>query len=45
MDGTAVITPTVTVTVLAVHWDVPQDEATEAESQSGLPMFGTRFPS
>jgi len=21
-----------------------QDEATEAESQSGLPMFGTKFP-
>ncbi len=31
--------------VLAEHWDVLQDEATEAESQSGLPMFGTRFPS
>ena len=30
--------------VLAEHWDVLQDEATEAESQSGLPMFGTRFP-
>jgi len=29
--------------VLAEHWDVPQDEATEAESQSGLPMFGTKF--
>ena len=29
--------------VLAEHWDVLQDEATEAESQSGLPMFGTRF--
>ena len=30
--------------VLAEHWDVLQDEATRAESQSGLPMFGTRFP-
>jgi hypothetical protein len=24
--------------------DVLQDEATEVESQSGLPMFGTKFP-
>ena len=30
--------------MLAEHWDVLQDEATEAESQSGLPMFGTKFP-
>lgn len=30
--------------VLAEHWDVLEDEATEAESQSGLPMFGTKFP-
>jgi predicted SnoaL-like aldol condensation-catalyzing enzyme len=30
--------------LLAEHWDVLQDEATEAESQSGLPMFGTNFP-
>ena len=29
---------------LAEHWDVLQDEATAAESQSGLPMFGGRFP-
>jgi predicted SnoaL-like aldol condensation-catalyzing enzyme len=28
---------------LAEHWDVLQNEATEAESQSGLPMFGTKF--
>ncbi|HEY2835399.1 MAG TPA: nuclear transport factor 2 family protein [Rhizomicrobium sp.] len=28
---------------LAEHWDVLQDEATAAESQSGLPMFGTAF--
>jgi predicted SnoaL-like aldol condensation-catalyzing enzyme len=29
---------------LAEHWDVLQDEATQAESRSGLPMFGDRFP-
>jgi predicted SnoaL-like aldol condensation-catalyzing enzyme len=29
---------------LAEHWDVLQDEATQAESSSGLPMFGDRFP-
>jgi predicted SnoaL-like aldol condensation-catalyzing enzyme len=29
---------------LAEHWDVLQDEATRAESLSGLPMFGDRFP-
>lgn len=29
---------------LAEHWDVLQDEATEAQSISGLPMFGDRFP-
>ena len=29
--------------MLAEHWDVLQDEAIEAESQSGLPMFGTKF--
>jgi predicted SnoaL-like aldol condensation-catalyzing enzyme len=29
---------------LAEHWDVLQDEATQAESKSGLPMFGGRFP-
>jgi len=28
----------------AEHWDVLQDEATEADSVSGLPMFGDRFP-
>lgn len=28
---------------LAEHWDVLQDEVTAAESQSGLPMFGTSF--
>jgi len=29
---------------LAEHWDVIQDEATQVESRSGLPMFGDRFP-
>jgi predicted SnoaL-like aldol condensation-catalyzing enzyme len=29
---------------LAEHWDVLQDEATKAQSISGLPMFGNRFP-
>ncbi|MBR0799154.1 nuclear transport factor 2 family protein [Bradyrhizobium jicamae] len=28
----------------AEHWDVLQDEATRAESVSGLPMFGDSFP-
>ena len=28
---------------LAEHWDVLQDEATQAESVSGLPMFGDTF--
>ena len=28
----------------AEHWDVLQDEATKAQSVSGLPMFGDRFP-
>lgn len=30
---------------LAEHWDVLQDEATSAQSASGLPMFGDKFPS
>jgi predicted SnoaL-like aldol condensation-catalyzing enzyme len=30
--------------LLAEHWDVLQDEATQAESLSGRPMFGDRFP-
>lgn len=30
--------------VLVEHWDVLQDEATRAESQSGLPMFGEKLP-
>ena len=29
---------------LVEHWDVLQDEATKAQSNSGLPMFGDRFP-
>jgi predicted SnoaL-like aldol condensation-catalyzing enzyme len=29
--------------LLVEHWDVIQDEATEAESKSGLPMFGETF--
>ena len=29
---------------LAEHWDVLQDEATQAVSASGLPMFGGSFP-
>jgi predicted SnoaL-like aldol condensation-catalyzing enzyme len=31
--------------VLKEHWDVLQDEATKADSVSGLPMFGKSFPS
>lgn len=30
--------------LLAEHWDVLQDEATDAASVSGLPMFGNAFP-
>ena len=30
--------------VFAEHWDVLQDEATQEESKSGLPMFGDKFP-
>lgn len=30
--------------VLAEHWDVIQDEATQASSKSGHPMFGNKFP-
>jgi predicted SnoaL-like aldol condensation-catalyzing enzyme len=29
---------------LVEHWDVMQDEAMRAQSKSGLPMFGDRFP-
>ena len=30
--------------ILVEHWDVSQDEATEEQSKSGAPMFGTNFP-
>ena len=30
--------------LLAEHWDVIQDEATEEQSKSGAPMFRTIFP-
>jgi predicted SnoaL-like aldol condensation-catalyzing enzyme len=29
--------------ILLEHWDVIQDEATNQESKSGLPMFGDKF--
>ena len=30
--------------ILVEHWDVIQNEASKAESKSGLPMFGRDFP-
>jgi predicted SnoaL-like aldol condensation-catalyzing enzyme len=30
--------------IFVEHWDVIQDEATEDQSKSKAPMFGTRFP-
>src|SRR6185312_653834 len=30
--------------ILVEHWDVIQDEATEEQSKSKAPMFGTGFP-
>ena len=30
--------------VLVEHWDVIQDEATEVQSKSKAPMFGSSFP-
>lgn len=30
--------------ILVEHWDVIQDEATEEQSKSKAPMFGTTFP-
>jgi predicted SnoaL-like aldol condensation-catalyzing enzyme len=30
--------------VLVEHWDVVEDEASQADSKSGRPMFGDRFP-
>jgi predicted SnoaL-like aldol condensation-catalyzing enzyme len=29
--------------VMAEHWDVIQDEASQSTSKSGLPMFGEKF--
>ena len=29
--------------ILVEHWDVIQDEATQEQSRSGLPMFGDVF--
>jgi predicted SnoaL-like aldol condensation-catalyzing enzyme len=29
--------------ILVEHWDVIQDEATQEQSKSGLPMFGAKF--
>ena len=31
--------------ILVEHWDVIQDEATEEQSKSKAPMFGSSFPS
>ena len=30
--------------VVVEHWDVIQDEVTQEQSKSGLPMFGNKFP-
>jgi predicted SnoaL-like aldol condensation-catalyzing enzyme len=30
--------------ILVEHWDVIQDEATEEQSKSKAPMFGSKFP-
>jgi|GEM_PF-586384 predicted SnoaL-like aldol condensation-catalyzing enzyme len=30
--------------VFVEHWDVIQDEVTQEQSKSGLPMFGDKFP-
>ncbi|MCW2660480.1 MAG: hypothetical protein JWP83_1632 [Mycobacterium sp.] len=30
--------------LLKEHWDVIQDEATQEDSKSGLPMYGDTFP-
>jgi predicted SnoaL-like aldol condensation-catalyzing enzyme len=29
--------------ILVEHWDVIQDEATQEQSKSGLPLFGDKF--
>jgi len=50
-SGTGRPSPWIAVDILRIadgrlveHWDVLQDEATMANSVSGLPMFGNRFP-
>jgi hypothetical protein len=30
--------------ILLEHWDVIQDEVTQEQSKTGLPMFGDKFP-
>ena len=30
--------------ILVEHWDVIQDEATQVQSKSGIPMFADKFP-
>ena len=30
--------------MLVEHWDVIEDEVTQEQSKSGLPMFGDKFP-
>jgi len=30
--------------LLVEHWDVIQDEVTQEQSKSGMPMFGNKFP-
>jgi predicted SnoaL-like aldol condensation-catalyzing enzyme len=30
--------------LLVEHWDVIQDEVTQEQSKSGMPMFGAKFP-
>jgi predicted SnoaL-like aldol condensation-catalyzing enzyme len=30
--------------LLIEHWDIIQDEKTSAQSKSGKPMFGDKFP-
>ena len=32
------------IDILVEHWDVIQDEATEEQSKSKAPMFGSSFP-
>jgi predicted SnoaL-like aldol condensation-catalyzing enzyme len=41
----AVDIPRVKDGLFVEHWDVLQDEVSEAASKSGLPMFGTDFSS